>query len=568
MSKPSSYDLKSVKLPRLAGSLLKLFVYLTENPLTRGLLLGNLLESGGITSFRQLSFDDAPTFQPAPPRGSEQGEGASESLEAQIAPAAPGLAQPDGFEFTTIQDYASAYWEGRLTPEEVAEAVLAAIPETERRDPPLKIFIAWKREEILAQAQAATQRIRQGKSLGPLDGVPVAVKDEVDMLPFPTTVGTRFRGVSPAREDSTVVRRLRAAGALLLGKANMHELGLGVTGLNPHHGTVRNPYNPSHHTGGSSSGPAAAVAAGLCPLAVGADGGGSIRIPASFCGLVGLKPTFSRVSEYGAASLTWSMGHLGPIAATPQDAALGYALMAGPDPDDPNTLHQPPVSLRDFDRQDLSDLFLGIYWPWFEHAEPQVVSACEKMVAKLQSMGATILEVELPELEAARVAQLITITAEVLAAVDRYHAAHYKDYGLDVRLNFALARSFTSKDYVKAQQVRALTIAHFEHALGDVDAILTPSTAIAAPPIQPDAQPAGESDLTVLTEIMRYTFPANLTGHPAISFPVGYTQAGLPVGMQAIGGYWQEHLLLRLANAARQGTQLRSPAVHYQLLAR
>ena len=568
MSTAYGYDLKSVKLPRLAGGALKLIVNLIESPLTKRLLIGSLLESGGFTGFRKLEVDTAPTFQPDPPRYPQRNDRSDEGLDVQAALGPPGASQPAGFRFASLWDYARAYREGLTTPEEVAEAALEAISDSERRDPPLNIFITWKREEVLEQARLAAQRIREGRSLSVLDGVPVAIKDEVDMLPFATTVGTNFLGSAPAREDSTVVARLRAVGALLLGKTNMHEIGIGVTGLNPHHGTVRNPYNPDHHTGGSSSGSAAAVAAGICPLALGADGGGSIRLPAAYCGVVGLKPTFSRVSEYGAASLTWSMGHLGPIAASPRDAALGYAVLAGPDSRDPNTLGQPPVSLDDFDRHDLSDLTLGVYWPWFRHAQPRVVSACEDMLKKLEAIGAAVHEIELPELEAARVAHLITIGSEMATALDSHHKAHGKDYCLEVRLNLALARSLTSRDFIKAQQVRARTIYHFEQALGQVNAILTPASAITAPPIKPDAQPAGESDLTVLTEIMRFAFPPNLTGHPAISFPIGYDQGGLPIGMQAIAGYWQEHLLLRLANAAWQGLQLRTPAVHYRLISR
>ncbi|HSF81117.1 MAG TPA: amidase [Anaerolineales bacterium] len=559
------YDLKSVKLPRLAGGILSLFTYIADNPLTKGFLLGNLLKTGGITGFRQLVIDDSPTFQPDPPRYSRPDTQTKERADLQPA-LHPGSSQPAGFRFASSMDYASAYLQGHTTPEEVAESVIAAISDCESRDPAMHIFIAWQREEIMAQARAATQRHQEAKSLGPLDGVPVAVKDELDMLPYPTTVGTRFLGSTPAMEDATPVARLRAAGALLLGKTNMHEIGIGVTGLNPHYGTVRNPYNPKHHTGGSSSGPAAAVAAGLCPLALGADGGGSIRLPASFCGVVGLKPTYSRVSKFGAASLTWSMGHVGPIAATAQDAALGYAIMSGPDPRDPHTLSQPPLSLHDFDRQDLSDLTLGVYWPWFRHAQPQVVSTCEQMLEKLQTMGASIHEVELPELEATRVAHLITITSEMATALDRYHEAHHKEYSLEVRLNLALARSFSNRDYVKAQQVRTRTIAHFEQAFEKVDAIVTPASAVTAPPIKFDAQPDGESDLTVLTEIMRYAFPSNLTGHPAISFPAGYDQAGMPVGMQVIAGYWQEHLLLRLAHAAESNLSRKPPLVHYRLL--
>ncbi len=566
MSANSGYDLKSVKLPRLAGGALKIMVNLVENPLTKGLLLGTLLESGGITDFRKLELQVAPTFQPNPYRYLRQDSQVEETLHVQLTPPDQRTSQKDGFKFNTIQDYARAYRDGRTTPEQVAEAALTAIADSEERNPSMHIFIALSQENVMEQARAATLRLQQGASLGILDGVPVAIKDEVDMVPFPTTVGTRFLGRSPASEDATVVARLRAAGALLLGKTNMHEIGIGVTGHNTHFGTVRNPYNPAHHTGGSSSGPAAAVAAGLCPLAVGADGGGSIRIPAGFCGVVGLKPTFSRVSEYGAAALTRSMGHLGPIASTPQDAALGYTILAGPDVHDPNTLLQPPISLRDFDQLDLSDLTLGVYWPWFQHAEPQVVSTCEQMLGKLESMGVTIREIELPELDPAQKAHLIIIATEIATALDRFYEAHHTDYSLEVRLNLAMGRALTSLDYLKAQQVRTRTIAHFENALSQVDAIVTPTSAVTAPPINLSAQPMGESDLTTLTEIMRYATQANLTGHPAISFPAGYDQAGLPIGMQVIAGYWQEHLLLRLAHAAQQELQCQAPDVHYQLL--
>ena len=372
--------------------------------------------------------------------------------------------------------------------------VLAGIDEIQQQNPKMNIFIAWNRDDLLSQAEAAARRIEAGKPLSVLDGVPVAVKDEVDQVPYPTTVGTRFLGHTPAAQDSTVVARMRASGALLIGKANMHEIGIGVTGLNPHHGTARNPYNPSHHTGGSSSGPAAAVAAGLCPIAVGADGGGSIRIPSSFCGVVGLKATFGRVSEFGAAPLTWSMGHLGPIAATAFDAALGYITLAGPDSKDVNTLHHPQITLDKLTEIDISDLRLGIYQPWFHHASPTIVEACEKMVEHFEKCGAQLREIQIPDLEAARVAHVITITSEMITALDRYYHDHHREFALDTRINLALARTFTARDYILAQRVRTQLINAFELSFQQVDAILTPSTGITAPPVRPDAQPEGESD--------------------------------------------------------------------------
>jgi Asp-tRNA(Asn)/Glu-tRNA(Gln) amidotransferase A subunit family amidase len=463
-------------------------------------------------------------------------------------------------------DYARAYREGHTTPEEVAHRALDAIEASDQHDPPLRAFIAVNPEDLLRQAKAATERIGRGRALGPFDGVPVAVKDEVDMVPYPTTVGTAFLGQAPATEDATAVARLRAAGALLLGKANMHEIGIGVTGLNPHHGTARNPYDPRCHTGGSSSGPAAAVAAGLCPVALGADGGGSIRIPASLCGVVGLKGTFGRVSEYGAAPLGWTVGHLGPLAATATDAALAYTVLAGPDPRDPHTLGQPEPNLGDWDNADLQGLVLGVYQPWFEHADPEVVAVCQELLAAFEARGARVRDVVVSCLEAGRVAHAVIIAAEMSRSLESAYESFGKEHGLDVRASLALARRFTARDYLKAQQVRTRLMACFDDALSQVHGIVTPVTAGTAPLISAAALAEGESNLTQLMEIMRFAPVANLTGLPAISIPAGYNQGGLPVGLQAIGRAWDEPTLLRLALAAEQSVARRRPQVHFDIL--
>jgi Asp-tRNA(Asn)/Glu-tRNA(Gln) amidotransferase A subunit family amidase len=558
----SVYDLRSVKLPYLAGRMLRLFVSLVEGPL-RGLLIPSLFKSAGITWLRKQKYDEPPTLQPFSYSGVPAVAAGAVPLDEWPRPASlPGL----GFRYSTVQDYARAYQEGRITPEDVAHRVLEAVVTSNAAEPPLRAIIAMDREDVLKQARASTRRIKEGRPLSVFDGVPVAVKDEVDMLPYPTTVGTAFLGDSPCKEDSTVVARMRSAGALLIGKANMHEIGIGVTGLNPHHGTPRNPYAPGHFTGGSSSGPGAAVAAGLCPVAIGADGGGSIRIPASFCGVVGIKSTFGRVSEFGAAPLCWSVAHLGPLAATATDAALAYAVLAGPDPKDLISMRQPAPSLAGWDRLDLNGLKVGVYWPWFRHATPDMVSACEAMLTKFESMGAELREVVIPDLEAGRIAHTITIVGEMLTSLERYYAEHHRQYGSDVRLNLALARNFTALDFVQSQQVRTRLIANFARAMEQVDVILTPATALPAPLIPAAALPDGESDLSTLVEIMRFATPANLTGLPAISFPVGYNADNLPLGMQAIGHPWQEVTLLRLALAAERVVDRKAPELYYRIL--
>lgn len=284
------------------------------------------------------------------------------------------------------------------------------------------------------------------------------------------------------------------------------------------------------------------------------------------CGLVGLKPTFGRASAYGGAPLTWSNDQYGPLAGSATDAAILYASMAGPDPRDPNTLGQPALTLEGFDKTDLDGITLGVYQPWFEHAAPEVVAACKHMLAGLQSRGAQVREISIPELDATRIGHLVTITSEMLAAMAPYAKEHWKEYGLEIRTNLDLARAFTASDYLKALRIRTRSMAHFNQILTGVDAIVTPSTGCTAPPILPDALPAGESDLTTLLEIMRFATAANFTGLPAISFPAGYDSKGLPVGFQAIGRAWHEHVLLRIARVAEGLVERKAPKVLFDLL--
>jgi Asp-tRNA(Asn)/Glu-tRNA(Gln) amidotransferase A subunit family amidase len=430
----------------------------------------------------------------------------------------------------------------------------------------MRVFIAVDRDDIMEQARASTRRFQEGKPLSVFDGVPVAVKDEVDMLPYPTTVGTKFLGSEPALEDSTVVARMRAAGALMLGKANMHEIGISTSGLNPHHGTPRNPYNPAHFTGGSSSGSGAAVAAGFCPVAIGADGGGSIRIPAAFCGIVGLKATYGRVSEFGAAPLDWSVAFLGPMAAAAEDTALAYAVLAGADPKDAHTLDHPPVTIDGFNSIDLSGLTLGIYRPWFEHATPPIVDACDRMVEAYKLMGAEVREITIPELDPMRIAHSVTILSEMAANMDRYDAAHRRDFDPNTRVLLSIARNMTSRDYIQAQRIRTRSIRRLNAIFELVDVIVSPTTAINAPRIPLDALRGGESDASTTIETMRFVYMGNLAGYPAISIPAGYDEAGLPVGLHAMGKPWAEQVLLKLAYAGEQAVERRQPQVYYDLL--
>jgi len=559
----NTYDLKSVKLPRLSGLALRFLVKMLEGPF-KALLTDKLFKDAGVTAFRQLEIEEVPTYFPL----HNIPEEAQNWPEIKISDAEE-IIEYSNFElpWPTVKDFAKAYQNRTTTPVLVAEKVLAAVEKSNSTTPPLRAIIATNSDDLQQQAEASLKRFKNGKPLSILDGVPVAVKDELNLRGYPTKVGTKFLGTQNALGDATIIKRLRDAGALLIGKTNMHEIGIGVTGLNPHQGTPRNPYNPNHFTGGSSSGSASAVAAGLCPLAVGADGGGSIRIPSSFCGLVGLKSTFGRISEHGVATLVWSVAHNGVLANNAIDSAVAYSVIAGPDPHGEWTLKQPKPTLSDFKNRALKGLRLGIFREWFNHADPACVEQCQNLLIEFEKIGAEIVEVKISGLEAGRVAHLITIASEMSQALEKYHPANHTDYGLDVRLNLALARQFTARDLLHSQRTRTLLLKQFNRALQLADVLITPSTGIPAPQINEKALTFGESDLTTATEIMRFAAPANLTGLPAISFPAGYTKNGLPIGMQAIGRAWEEHLLLRLAFISENFVEKLQPRVLFSILA-
>ena len=559
-----TYDLEPIHTPRLAGASLRLLIALIESGLTRWALLPTLMKSAGMPKLRGAKLTEAPSVRPPiPGRGALAGGDAAEiDLDSLLAAAG----KPADCPYTTIADFAAAYRAGSTTPKQVAQTLTDALAATDELDPPMRTMIAWDEGDLKRQAEESTTRFEAGEPLGPLDGVPVIIKDELDQVPYRTTVGTRFLGVAPATEDATVVARLRAAGALLPGKANMHEVGLGVTGLNLHHGTPRNPYAPGHHTGGSSSGSAAAAASGLCPVAVGADGGGSIRIPAALNGMVGLKATFGRISEHGAAPLCWSVAHVGPIGATATDVALAYAVMAGPDPADPGTAAQPAPHLDGYLDDDLQGVRIGVYRSWFEDAEPDIVAACQGVLDGFVERGASIVDIDIEELDNTRIAHTVTIISEMLTSMSDHLAAHRHEMGTDVRSNLSLAAALTAEDYVRAQRMRTRAWNRFERIYEQVDIIATPTTGIVAPAIAPDALKAGESNLPMLSALMRFIIPANLIGLPAITFPAGFDSQGLPIGFHAMGRAWDEALLLRLARISEQFVPRKPPRVHFPLL--
>jgi Asp-tRNA(Asn)/Glu-tRNA(Gln) amidotransferase A subunit family amidase len=548
------YSRQPVKAPRLTGTALRVLCRLVELPVVgRGLAL-KLLKDVGIGRLRtaRAARDDSPLS----PHFVDCAEAAASrphvDLSTWTSAPATGRTPPNA------AGLIASYRAGTTTPTAVAEQFCDRLEASELGEAPLRTLIAHHRDDLMKQAEASNERWANNRPLGPLDGVPVAIKDEVDVRGYATTAGTAFLGREAAQQDGHSVAALRACGALLVGKANMHELGIGVTGLNPHHGSARNPHDTQRVTGGSSSGSAAIVAAGLVPLALGADGGGSIRIPSALCGVVGLKPTFGRISEHGVEPLCWSVGHLGPIGATTDDVALGLAAMAGPDRRDPASLKQPELDLTGWHEGDLSGVRLGVYPAWLEDADDDVVNAAKTALEAWTNAGAEIIEVTLPDPDLQRIVHLVTIASEMLAGQQDLPAVRHQ-YGLDVRLNFALIKHLSAADFVHAQRLRHALTKTIRETFRSIDALITPSTACAAPLLAKDALPHGESNIVMLDKIMRFAVTANLTGQPAISMPAGTTTGGLPLGVQAMAAPWDERLLLRLSHHLEQSLDWTCP---------
>jgi aspartyl-tRNA(Asn)/glutamyl-tRNA(Gln) amidotransferase subunit A len=410
-------------------------------------------------------------------------------------------------------------------------------------------------EQARAAARDAETEIAQGRVRGPLHGVPLAVKDLFATKGVRTTGGSKLLADWVPDHDAAVIERLNAAGAVLLGKTGMHELAYGTTSNNAHHGPVRNPWDPACHPGGSSGGSAAAVAAGLAYGALGSDTGASIRQPAACCGIVGLKPTFGRVSKFGALPLSWSMDHMGPMTRSVADAALMLQVLAGPDPRDPNCAERPvPDYSAGLDAGVEGKRIALARGFFFADCDPEVAAAVETAARTLEDLGATIEEIELPELDSAYLVGGITIACEATA----YHAKNLRErpeaFSEELRGSLELGAFYTAVDYLQAQRVRRQVSEAIHSAMAPFDAVLSPTCPVPATPI-------GESPSAHNALRHRNTTPFNLTGQPAISIPCGLTGAGLPIGLQIAGRAFDEAGILAIARAyeAASGWQGRHP---------
>ncbi len=440
------------------------------------------------------------------------------------------------------------------SPVEVVQAHLDRIASLDGK---LKSYITVLGDSALDAAKAAEAAIMNGNGLGSLHGVPVGLKDLYCTKGVKTTGGSKILGDWVPSENATVVSRLTAAGAIVLGKLNMHEFAYGPEGLNPHYGTPWNPWDAATHRicGGSSSGSGAAVAAGLCPGALGSDTGGSIRIPASLCGITGIKPTYGRVSRAGVLPLAWSLDHVGPMCRTAADCALMLGAMAGYDPRDPTTSVLPVADYVAALTGQVKGLRIGVLCAFYlESTDPAARALVEAAVKTLEGLGALAQEVNLELPKHAAGASYAVISPEAYAYHEGWLKSRPRDYGADVRQRLLVGAFVSGADYLKGQRVRALIRDEVDRALARLDVLVCATTPMPAPAVGESEVSIGGEKQPVRPSLIRFTRPFNLTGHPAASVPCGFTAAGLPVGLQIIGRPFDEATVLRAADAYQRAT--------------
>jgi len=467
--------------------------------------------------------------------------------------------------YLTISEVAPLLKSKRLSPVELTSAYLDRI---DQLNPKVNAFITTLRDEALQSARALESEIAAGRYRGPLHGVPIAIKDIFATNGHRTTCGSKILKDNITHYDATVVARLKAAGIILLGKLTMSEFAFGddvnpLTGQRP----TRNPWNLERSASGSSSGSGAAVAASMCAGALGTDTGGSIRTPSAFCGIVGMKPTYGRVSRYGVTPLAWSLDNAGPMTKSVEDNALLLGIIAGADPADRMCSERPPDDYLKLLRTGVRGLRIGLPKNYFlEYATRDVGEAVREAARTLERQGASIHDVDLPHLKYAIGAETAIIFAEPLAYHQKYiRQGKFDEYTDWNKASWDAARFVSGADYVQSQRVRRFMIRDFEKAFEQVDVIFAPGVATEANPIEEDLLtdklptrdvPAGM--ITLWEIVSRMTFPANLTGVPALVLPCGFSTAGLPLSLQVMGRHYDEGTVYRVGAAYEQATDWHS----------
>ena len=446
----------------------------------------------------------------------------------------------------TILEAARQLQAGEVTSVLLVDQALESIA---KKDGQLNAFITVLDSPARARAKELDSELAQGKYRGPLHGVPVAVKDIFHMKGIRTTAGSRVFEDLVSSFDSAVVERLETAGAVIVGKTNLHELAYGVTSNNPHFGAVHNPHNLDCVPGGSSGGSGATVASGTVPMAMGTDTGGSIRIPAAFCGTVGLKPTFGRVSKFGCMPLGLSLDHMGPLTMTVRDTAVTMDAIAGHDPRDPNTSTRPVDGYLPSDHPTLKGVRIG--WPinfYCDGLDAEVRQSVADVRKLAESLGATVIEVRVPDIAALNTISRVILMSEASAVLERRLTDRSK-FGADVLALLDQGRLLPATDYVNAQRLRRVMQQEFRQLFDKVDCLLTAASPIPAPRIGQKTVIVDGAEEDTRLAATRFVRGINALGLPALSLPCGLTAAGLPIGIQIVGRGFAEKFLLEVGAA-------------------
>ncbi len=461
----------------------------------------------------------------------------------------------------TIQEAAAALRARKVSSVELTTAALARI---RALNPKLNAIQTLTEEPALESARQADLELAKGIDFGPLHGIPIAVKDVFETHGVRTTCGSKlFADFVPDR-DAAVVEKLDEAGAVLLGKTGMHELAFGITSNNPHFGAVRNPWDPACIPGGSSGGSGSAVGSEMVFMAMGTDTGGSIRIPAAFCGTVGLKPTFGRVSRYGVMPLDFSLDHMGPLTRSVRDAALTLQALAGYDPRDETSSRRPVGSYTPEVACGIPNLRIG--WPqnfYFDNIDPAVAAGVKSMALAAEKAGATIVPIRVPDVAAVNIVARLILLAEASSVMEPF-LNRRDDFGADVLALFDQGRFIPATDYINALRLRRSIQREFRALWETVDCLFTPTAPIGAPKIGQTTVESGGEPEDVRLASTRLVRAVNLLGLPALSMPCGLDAGGMPVSLQIIGKPFDEATILRVGATLEDATDyhsLRPPAL-------
>jgi aspartyl-tRNA(Asn)/glutamyl-tRNA(Gln) amidotransferase subunit A len=447
---------------------------------------------------------------------------------------------------------AKAIADKKISSRDATQSCLARIAQWQPR---LNAFMAIERDEALTAAKAADDALAKGASRGVLHGVPLAHKDMYYDAGKVVTCGSKIRRDFVATTTSTALQRLKDAGTVRLGSLQMAEFAYGPTGHNSHFGPVHNPWHVDHITGGSSSGSGAAVAARLTSAALGSDTGGSVRMPAHFCGVTGLKTTVGRVSRAGAMPLSQSLDTVGPLAQSAEDCALLLGLMAGADPEDPTAISGPLPDYMAATRVSMKGITIGVPTAFYvDDLDAEVARVLDETIATLKREGAEITKVELPDQRQLASASQLVLAVEAAAFHKRWMIERPQDYGPQVLMRLQNGLSVPAISYLEAMRWRGPALSAYAAATAGVDAVIAPVSPMAAPTIvESDVGNSPQAD-AVLPRITRFTRPVNYLGLPALSIPSGFTRSGLPVGLQLIGRSFDEATLLRIGAAFQRAT--------------